>query len=512
MGAFDLVDNDKVCLTNLNRQIIATRKTVGKYKVDVMRERMLEINPDCDVRVRKCFYLPETAAEFNFSDYDYVVDAVDTVTAKVTLVLEAQKAGVPIISCMGAGNKLDPSRFRVADIYKTQGCPLARVMRTALRKRGVKKLKVVYSDEIRAARYPRQHGLRAVGRRAHHRGRGREGSVPGMKKTYVTTVPNHIGAFLSASRLLAALDVNITRVSYNKAVDSHTIFIEAEGSRQQLAQADEQLAAIGYLRSGGAEKSVVLLEFQLRDVPGGVTDILACIERFGFNISYLSSQENGTDYQLFKMGLFVEDPARIHAFLREARALCPVRVIDYDRAEKTFDNSIFYDSFVSGLCRAMDLPESARPSLLVNANLAMQTLDERGLSPYRTFDSIRRFAELLSQSRGERFLPRVTNCRLTDETALTLIEPPCGSNTAILTHGEDVLFIDSGYACYRPEMLTLFRRLVPNFDARKKTILITHADVDHCGLLPEFDEVLLSAKSAASAIPCTSPISRSANA
>lgn len=148
VGAFDLVDDDKVCLTNLNRQIIATHKTVGKYKVDVMRERMLEINPDCDVRVHKCFYLPETAAEFNFSDYDYVVDAVDTVTAKVTLVLEAQKAGVPIISCMGAGNKLDPSRFRVADIYKTQGCPLARVMRTALRKRGVKKLKVVYSDEI----------------------------------------------------------------------------------------------------------------------------------------------------------------------------------------------------------------------------------------------------------------------------------------------------------------------------------------------------------------------------
>ena len=147
VGAFDLVDNDKVCLTNLNRQIIATRKTVGKYKVDVMRERMLEINPDCDVRVRKCFYLPETAAEFNFSDYDYVVDAVDTVTAKVTLVLEAQKAGVPIISCMGAGNKLDASALEVADIYDTSICPLARVMRAELRKRGVKHLKVVYSKE-----------------------------------------------------------------------------------------------------------------------------------------------------------------------------------------------------------------------------------------------------------------------------------------------------------------------------------------------------------------------------
>ena len=148
VGAFDLVDDDKVCLTNLNRQIIATRKTIGKYKVEVMRDRILEINPDCDVRVHQCFYLPETADQFDFSEYDYVVDAVDTVTAKVTLVLEAQKAGVPIISCMGAGNKLDPTRFRVADIYKTSGCPLARVMRTALRKRGVKKLKVVYSDEI----------------------------------------------------------------------------------------------------------------------------------------------------------------------------------------------------------------------------------------------------------------------------------------------------------------------------------------------------------------------------
>ena len=147
VGAFDLVDDDKVCLTNLNRQIIATRKTVGKYKVEVMRDRILEINPDCDVRVHQCFYLPETADQFDFSTYDYVVDAVDTVTAKVTLVLEAQKAGVPIISCMGAGNKLNAAAFEVADIYETSVCPLARVMRTELRKRGVKHLKVVYSKE-----------------------------------------------------------------------------------------------------------------------------------------------------------------------------------------------------------------------------------------------------------------------------------------------------------------------------------------------------------------------------
>jgi tRNA A37 threonylcarbamoyladenosine dehydratase len=148
IGSFDLIDDDKVCLTNLNRQIIATRKTIGRDKVEVMKERMLEINPDVDVTIRKCFFLPENADEFPFEEYDYVVDAVDTVTAKIELILRAQQAKVPIISAMGAGNKLDASRFKVADIYDTSVCPLAKVMRHELKKRNVKKLKVVYSDEL----------------------------------------------------------------------------------------------------------------------------------------------------------------------------------------------------------------------------------------------------------------------------------------------------------------------------------------------------------------------------
>lgn len=147
VGHFDLIDDDKVCLTNLNRQIIATRKTVGQYKTDVMKERMLDINPDIEVNVHKCFFLPENAEEFPFAQYDYVVDAVDTVTAKIELVMKAKEMEVPIISSMGAGNKLDPSAFRVADIYKTKMCPLAKVMRRELKQRGVKKLKVVYSEE-----------------------------------------------------------------------------------------------------------------------------------------------------------------------------------------------------------------------------------------------------------------------------------------------------------------------------------------------------------------------------
>ena len=147
VGALDLIDKDKVAVSNINRQIIATRETVGREKTEVMRERILSINPEARVRVYPCFFLPENADSFPFGEYDYVVDAVDTVTAKIALVMKAGECHIPIISSMGAGNKLDGSLFHVTDIYQTKVCPLARVMRRELKKRGVKELKVVYSEE-----------------------------------------------------------------------------------------------------------------------------------------------------------------------------------------------------------------------------------------------------------------------------------------------------------------------------------------------------------------------------
>ncbi len=147
VGALDLIDDDKVCLTNLNRQIIATHSTIGQYKVDVAARRIADIHPEAIVRTYKTFYTPDTADLFNFHDYDYVVDAIDTVTGKIGLVMQANAADTPIISSMGAGNKMDPAAFEVTDIYRTSVCPLARVMRTELKKRGIKKLKVVYSKE-----------------------------------------------------------------------------------------------------------------------------------------------------------------------------------------------------------------------------------------------------------------------------------------------------------------------------------------------------------------------------
>lgn len=148
IGEFDLIDNDTVCLSNINRQIIATHKTIGRTKVDVMKERILDINPNAVVHTYDCFFLPENSGEFQFENYSYIIDAIDTVSGKIEIILKAQEAKVPVISCMGTGNKLDPTRLEISDIYKTQVCPLAKVMRKELKKRGVEKLKVLYSQEI----------------------------------------------------------------------------------------------------------------------------------------------------------------------------------------------------------------------------------------------------------------------------------------------------------------------------------------------------------------------------
>lgn len=321
-----------------------------------------------------------------------------------------------------------------------------------------------------------------------------------MKKTYATSMPNHIGAFLKASECFAALGMNITRVSYDKAIDSHMLFLDVEGTADQIRRADAELEKIGYLQNRTSDSSIVLLEFTLRDVPGSVTDVLKLIDRFNFNISYINSQENGTDYQNFKMGLHVEDSGRFSAFLEQAERLCKVRIIDYNSSGRAYDNSIFYSAFVRGLSRMLELTEDQKQKLLVYSNLAMQTLDEQGLSPYRTFDSISKFAELLARSKAERFLPRITTHGITDRTEILLIEPACGSNTAIIKSGGELLFVDSGYACYEEEMLRLLHDLLPDFDTMPKRLLLTHADVDHCGMMNLFDEVIVSWNSARSLI------------
>ena len=319
-----------------------------------------------------------------------------------------------------------------------------------------------------------------------------------MKKTYATSMPNHIGAFLKASKCFASLGINITRVSYDKAVDSHMLFLDVEGTQEQIRKADAELEKIGYLQNRTADSSIVLIEFTLKDVPGSVTDVLELINRFNFNISYINSQENGTDVQNFKMGLHVEDPGRISEFMEQAEQLCKVRIIDYNSSGRAYDNSIFYSAFVRGLAQMLDLTDHQKQELLVSSNLAMQTLDEQGLSPYRTFDSISKFAELLAKSKFDRFIPRVTTHKVTENTQILLIEPACGSNMAVIQSFGKLLCIDSGYACYKDEMLETLRKAIPDYDKLPKRLLLTHADVDHCGMMNEFEEVIVSCNSARS--------------
>ena len=319
-----------------------------------------------------------------------------------------------------------------------------------------------------------------------------------MKKTYATSMPNHIGAFLKASKCFATLGINITRVSYDKSVDSHMLFLDVEGTEEQIRRADAELEKIGYLQNNAGNSSIVLLEFRLKDTPGSATDILELINAFNFNISYINSQENGTDYQLFKMGLYVEDSDRFASFLEQAEQLCKVRVIDYNSSERAYDNSIFYTAFVRGLSQMLELTDAQKHELLVSSNLAMQALDEQGLSPYRAFDSISKFAELLARSKGPKFVPRVTTHRITGNTEILLIEPACGSNTAVIKSCGKILCIDSGYACYREETLQVLESVLPGFRHMPKSLLLTHADVDHCGMMNDFDEVITSHNSARS--------------
>lgn len=199
IGHIELIDNDIVSESNLNRQLIATRSTIGKSKVEAMKERILDINPDCEVRTYQCFYLPETAGQFDFTQYDYVIDAVDTVTAKIDLIVKAKEAGTPVISSMGAGNKLHPEAFEIADIYKTSVCPLAKVMRRELKKRGIKHCKVVYSKETAIRPIEKEEIIREQeesGRRA----------IPGS----IAFVPSAAGLILAGEviRELAAVSVS----------------------------------------------------------------------------------------------------------------------------------------------------------------------------------------------------------------------------------------------------------------------------------------------------------------
>ncbi len=314
-----------------------------------------------------------------------------------------------------------------------------------------------------------------------------------MKKTFATTMPDEVGAFLAADRVITDLGLNITRVSYNKAVDTHMLFLEVEGEELLLLQAQKKLEALGYLQGNAQAGSVFLVEFQLPDRPGSLFPVLELIHQYDFNISYISSQENGTPHQYFKMGLFVEDEQKLSRFIHEAALICPLRVIDYDRREKVLDNTVFYLNFANEITQKMGLDEESKNALIISSNQVMQMLDERDGAPAKTFDYIAKFADHIQSCKGEHFRVRTSFHETKCGVKICVIEPPCGSNITVFCMGDKYILCDSGFACYRKETMQVLENLFPDFFQKPREIFITHADVDHCGLLDFADVVHVNA-------------------
>ncbi len=314
-----------------------------------------------------------------------------------------------------------------------------------------------------------------------------------MKKVFTTVMPDKIGAFLKATKILSELKLNILRVSYNKAVDSTMLFIEVEGDNTALREAEKRLSMEGYIKGDLTGENVVLLEFYLKDKPGALLPVLSVINEFNFNISYINSVSEGTGFQNFKIGLLVSDEERFEEFVKRVNSLCPARVINYNKSEKALDNTVFYVSFVNDISEKTGLSNMEKRELLINSNHIMQLLEERNLPPYEVFGYIGKFSEYINSFKGENYIPRITHI---DDISLTVIEPPCGSNIMVFDLKEKLLFVDSGFNCYKKELFNVLKKEFPDFEKRPKEILLTHSDVDHIGFLDEFQKVYLSENTA----------------
>ena len=316
-----------------------------------------------------------------------------------------------------------------------------------------------------------------------------------MRKTYVTKMPDKAGAFLVASRIVAGHGGNIVRVNYNKAVDLHTLFIEVSANEEQHKLIESELTECGYLvelSEDASNAQILMIVLTLPDVSGAVMPVLEILNSHKVNISYISSQENGTGFQYFKMGLFIENTSEIRFLIDEISRICEIKILDYEVTDRLLDGTVFYVTFANEMRKILGLNQEETNQVLVHANRMMQLLDEQKKSPLKTFDYIRRFATFVRDRKGENFKPQVSFITLTDKLTLFTIEPPCGSNTYVIQSDDELLFVDCGFACYRAEMLALFKELFHGYSTLKKSAFITHADLDHVGLLSEFDTVYVS--------------------
>ncbi len=316
-----------------------------------------------------------------------------------------------------------------------------------------------------------------------------------MKKTFTAVMPDKVGVFLLAEEVFASLNLNITRISYNKAVDSRMLFIEVEGEEQSIISATEQLHALGYLSENKKSGNVILFEFRLENRSGSLMPVLELINQYSFNISYMSSQESDTDYQFLRMGLFIENDDDISSFIKSVVKICDVKIINYNQTGLSLDNTVFYMTFANKIAEQNNLNDVAKQNLLVDTNIIMETLAKKDCQPHAVFESIGKFAENLIKFKGDKFNARVSAHDLNSGIKIRLIEPPCGSNTCIIETKSEIIAIDGGFTCYQRETLNIIKDMFPNFDDMHQHLLLTHADIDHVGLTGVFNNIYVSQKS-----------------
>lgn len=309
------------------------------------------------------------------------------------------------------------------------------------------------------------------------------------KRTYVTNMPDKTGAFMLASRIIAKHNGNIVRVSYNKAVDLHTLFIDVEADSEALETIAGELEAIGYLNQKISEIRVIVVTIKIPDQPGAILPILKIIDRYGINISYMNSSSNNTGYQDFKMGLLIENPKIIRLLLEDISEVYQIDITDYDDSETNLDNTIFYIRLANEMQKLLNLSTETTMEFISESNRIMQMLQEKGENPDKVFGYIRRFAHFISQHREGNFKTDIEQMKIGDNVTLYSIEPPCGSNTYVLETADELVLIDTGYAIYSDEMFTIFSRMFPDGQRKIRRVYITHSDVDHCGLLSKLDNI-----------------------
>jgi glyoxylase-like metal-dependent hydrolase (beta-lactamase superfamily II) len=313
-------------------------------------------------------------------------------------------------------------------------------------------------------------------------------------------MPDKAGAFLRASQIIAKHNGNIVRVSYNKAVDLHMLFIEIEASNEKLRNIEEDLLYIGYLNDKITETRVIEVTIEIPDKPGAVLPVLEILNSFDINISYMNSCANGDTYQNFKFGLLIENPKIIKTLLDEISKVYQINITECDCLEENLDNTVFYIRLANEMQKLFGLSTEKTIQFISESNRILQALQTEGENASKVFGYIRRFAYFVNSYRGENFKADIEKIKISDAVTMYSIQPHCGSNSYVLAASDELLLIDTGYAIYAKELMNIFKNLFPNWDSQTKRVYITHADVDHCGLLSELDnaQIIVNKKSAQS--------------